>query len=352
MDGPAGLAAPDVVTEAGADDLLRALGATLGPRGARQGVLHFGDASAEARLLAHESAFVPLLGLSAHEVRGADARSFLHRMLSQDVKGLVDGDGRPSFFLDVRGRVQGDPFVWALRDAFVLGEEPAAAARAIPSLTRFVIADDVAIEDVTAEWVQGWLVGPSAPAVVDAVRPLLARLSARAGQSGLGPVPGFRLLVPVTALHEVVSALSDAGAPLAGEEALDIARVETGTPWFGAEIDDRILPNEVGLDASISWTKGCYLGQEPVVMARHRGHPANLLVRCEIAGDDLPAPGSPLSAAGREVGRITTSVHGVERAGSFALALVRYEAAKVGAVLDLASRAGAARIDAVFAGKS
>ena len=109
--------------------------------------------------------------------------------------------------------------------------------------------------------------------------------------------PGARIAVPSAARDGVLEALLAAGGAPAGEEALDTARVETLTPWWGSETDERVIPNEAVLDAAISWTKGCYLGQEAVVMARHRGHPPSLLVRLVLEGTDVPASGTPVASA-------------------------------------------------------
>ena len=112
-------------------------------------------------------------------------------------------------------------------------------------------------------------------------------------------------------------------------------RVEAGAPWFGAEIDDRILPNEAGLDASISWTKGCYLGQEPVVMAKHRGHPPARLVRLEADGRDVPVRDAPLSDGGKAVGRVTTAVRTADGTRIRAMGFVRWDLALSGRTLGL-----------------
>src|SRR5688572_26932037 len=97
-------------------DARSARGARVGPRGGREAVLSFGDPAREAVALAAGSGVVPLLGLAAHAARGRDARDFLHRMLTQDVRGLATGDAKPALLLDARGRVQGDPLLVALEE--------------------------------------------------------------------------------------------------------------------------------------------------------------------------------------------------------------------------------------------
>src|SRR5687768_7424254 len=106
-------------------DARAAAGARRGARGGRDAVLSFGDPPREAAALADGCGVVPLLGLAAHAARGRDARDFLHRMLTQDVRTLAPGDARPALLLDARGRVQGDPLLVGLPDAVLLVQEPA-----------------------------------------------------------------------------------------------------------------------------------------------------------------------------------------------------------------------------------
>jgi folate-binding protein YgfZ len=291
----------------------------------------FGDPEAEAVAARDGAVAVPLLGFAVHEVTGADARAFLHRMLSQDVKGLAVGDGRPATFLDVRGRVQGDPVVLATDAGFLLAEEPAAAARVVPGLERYVIADDVRFADVGAAHDVTVLVGAASAAVAAVTRPALRAAGAVA--ASLGWRSGHATLVVAPVAARVFAALTEAGATPAGEAALDAARVAALAPWFGAELDDRVLPNEAVHDAAVSFTKGCYLGQEPVVMARHRGRPPTTLVRLAVDGRVAPAREAALADGGRRVGRVTTAV--VVAGRVVALALVRTDLARAGVALGL-----------------
>jgi len=319
---------------AGPPPALVAAGAVVGPRGARAGVVSFGDVAAEAAALRDGAGVVPLVGFAVHAATGADARAFLHRMLSQDVQGLALGEGRPATFLDVRGRVQGDPVVLAAVDALLLAQEPAAAARAVPGLERYVIADDVTFADVGPAWDVLVLAGAAAAAVGAVALPALR--AAGGAAASLGWRSGGATLVAAPIAARAFAALVAAGATPAGEAALDVARVAALAPWFGAELDDRVLPNEAVLDAAISWTKGCYLGQEPVVMARHRGRPPTTLVRVVWAAGDPPGRDAPLLDAGRRVGRVTTAVRAdAGRPGGAGLAYVRTDLARVGVVLTL-----------------
>jgi folate-binding protein YgfZ len=248
--------------------------------------------------------------------------------------------------------VLGDPVVWGLGDRALLTLSAGAAAAAIPLLERFVIADDVTFSDRTPAHACLALCGPAAPdglARVLGSDPPPAGRFVRASLAGgealvlrrdLGDRPAFEAVVERDRLGASADALGKAGAVPVGTDAWDVARVETGTPEHGAELDDRVLPNEAGLDDAISWTKGCYLGQEPVVMAHHRGHPPSLLCRLSIDGSP-PARDTELLEDGRRAGRLTTAVPHPSGAGSLALGFVRWDSARDGAVLALPSGARA-----------
>ncbi len=273
------------------------------------------------------------------EVTGADGRDFLHRMLTQDVKGIAVGEGRPSLFLTVRGRVVGDPFVWNLGDRFVLMLCAVSAEKTIPALERYVIADDVTFRDMTNQWTSGVVVG--APAEWSVARVHSAPFS-------FGSTAAHRLVAPAAKAKEIELAMRAIGAREVEGATLDAFRIDVGAPWFGAEIDDRILPNEAGLDASISWTKGCYLGQEPVVMAKHRGHPPTRLVRVELEGRDMPMFEAPLLDGAKPVGRVTTAARTADGARVRSLGFVRWDLGTAGRALTLEG-GRAARIESALA---
>ena len=224
-----------------------------------------------------------------------------------------------------------------------------------------MIADDVAFADVSPSWAHLLLAGPRSPEALTAaglpVPPNGRFLAATiAGSSGsvlrldLGDRAAFRVAVPADRVAAARKALlAVPGVSPASEADLDVARIETMTPAWGAEVDERVIPNEAGLSASISWTKGCYLGQEVVVMAKHRGHPATLLCRLAVEGEAVPARGAALLQGDRRAGRVTTAGRGVLLPGVVALGLVRFDLAKAGASLTVEGTGARAVVSAVAA---
>ncbi len=329
------------------ESAVHALGAESGGFEGVPAANSFGDVEREARALATATGLVPFLGTAVFEVSGDDAPAFLHRVLSQDVARFLPGHARRACLLSPQGRVLMDPVVWRFEERFLLVLSADTARGGIPALARYVIADDVAIEDVSSRWSLLLVAGPSSPAA-------LARGGVPAPEPGaflpadalaaealvlrrdVGAVPAFDVLVPGAAAGLALWHLAAIdGVTLAGEAAYDALRVEAGAPRWGAEIDGRVLPTEAGLEDAVSWTKGCYVGQEAVVMARRRGHPPTLLARLAIPGGAAPARGAALLHSGAPAGRVTTAARGVTRRDVLALALVRFDLAKVGATFSV-----------------
>jgi folate-binding protein YgfZ len=237
-------------------------------------------------------------------VAGPDAADYLQRMVSNDVEALAAGEACPALLLTAKARLIA-PLV-ALRRAnedFLLLTEPGLGEVVRALLTRMRLRAQCEIEPEE-----------HASALV------------------FGGAEGFATDWP--GAREIL----DAGLePTLGEDELDVRRIEAGVPRWGRELDDRILPAEAGLEAThISFSKGCYPGQEPVARLHFRGHPNRGLRVLEL--DDLPEQDAPLLHDGREVGRVTSAARR-EDGTVVALAYVRTEVPD-DAPLALAARAG------------
>ena len=223
-------------------------------------------------------------------VAGPDAADYLQRMVSNDVEALGAGDARPALLLTAKARVIA-PLVVLRRgdDDFLLLTEPGLGEVVRDQLTRMRLRAQCEIEPEEHE----------AALVFD-------------GDQGFATDwPGAR---------EVL----DAGLrPTLGDEELELRRVEAGVPRWGREIDQRILPAEAGLESThVSFSKGCYPGQEPVARLHFRGHPNRGLRVVEL--DELPEYDAPLVHDGREVGRVTSAARR-DDGSVVALAYVRTE---------------------------
>jgi tRNA-modifying protein YgfZ len=286
------------------------------------------------------------------EVAGTEAALFLHNICTNDIKKLPALSGCEAFWCNITAKVVAHGLVWrqpdeGKRQKFLLDLEPSLIAKLLGHLDRHLISEDAVLTDRTAERAQFHLVGRDAGRVLgtlglldDEMPPLTWRevggITVRRVDA-LG-VPGYDLLsADGPALRD---RLVEAGARLVGDEAAEIVRVETGTPVYGIDFDETTFAPEVNRTAkAISYNKGCYLGQEPIVMARDRGVVQRLLLGLTFAGP--VAVGSLLHRDGKEVGRVTSSVVSPTR-GPIGLGYVRRGSQTPGTVLE----AGETRVSA------
>jgi len=284
--------------------------------------------------------------LATWRVTGADRGDYLHRMLTQDVRALPTGHATYACFLTVKGRILGDLLLWNVGDHMLLELESAAVPAVVPALERSVIADDVTFEDVTGLGARYVLAGPDAPAAL-ARAGLDAPAQGAFLEIGCGGRPGRILRFDRRGLvgFEVAVAPGSAAAleerlhVEAGSDRYEACRVFHGIPRFGPELHDGVLFNEAGLEEAVSWRKGCFPGQEPVVMARHRGRPPRRLVRLALEDSRPPDVGALVLVGGEVVGQVTSTAAG-DGGPAAALAYVKYAAAQDGAACELEGGGG------------
>jgi len=271
----------------------------------------------QARLAAAQtgSAVGPALSRGLLRVAGKDRHEFLHRISTQRVKGVAPGESVHLAFLDVKGRVVGDAVLFARPDDLLLQVEPEVAEPLRAHLARFILRDQVQLEDVSA-----------ALRVVPALGPggvERARTVAPAGSVFSNPRRGAPALDAVMAPSEAAAfrdaLLSGGATPLEAGD-LEVLRVMAGVPRQGADVDAARLPMEAALVATaVSFDKGCYIGQEVVLRGTFRGQIQKGLV--QLALPDGAGPGTPLELEGREVGVVTSAVEAPE--GRLGLAYLR-----------------------------
>lgn len=299
----------------------------------------------EARAARESAALFDETARGRLRVSGRDRLKYLHNMTTQDVKSLAPGQVACACALTAKGKVVADMRLYALEDEVILDVAEGRAAALAEHLRKFVVVNQVTIEDATERLGALALEGPRAAAVLG--RPLPAGVErfeegflAAASISG---APGCRLILPRASLAAVRARLEAAGAIPISETAADWLRVESGTPAFGKDFDEGTLPPEVGLEkTAISYTKGCYLGQEPIARLHFLGHVNRKLMGLIFEGD-APAPprGTTIHAAdGREVGRVTTPGFSVILGRPVALALIRREVHEPGTRLAAGAPGG------------
>ena len=279
-------------------------------------------------------------------VTGEDRVRLLHSILSNDVKDLRPGQGNYHFLLDAQAHILADANLFLSEDHILLDVEPEMTARVLEHLDKYIIADDVQIEDVTARLATVALEGPKAEQIAGVEVPagpgahvetggtVVARVSAT-GQ------PGVWFLVTPERKPELIARLEAAGAVAATAEDARVVRVENGVPRHGDDFGEQTLPQETQQTSrAVSFTKGCYLGQEIVERIRARGHVHRALVKVAIEGEEPPAAGSTVIAAGQEVGHLTSPVYSPRLQASLGLAILRREFAAPGTAVNIGGRPG------------
>ena len=271
---------------------------------------------------------------------GADAAAFLQGQVSNDVEGLVDGTGCYAALLTPKGKMLGDVRLLAAEDELLLDTERVALQALFNMIRRFSVGYQVELHKRTLERGMLSLIGPAAAALAGAtgldsaehahaiVEVPDSGLPARAIRTDVG----IDLLCDASDTEALRGALEEAGAVPVTEAAAECLRVERGRPRYGIDLDDTVIPQEAGLnERAVSFTKGCYVGQETVARLYYRGKPNRQLRGLRLSG---PAePGDELWFEGRGVGRVTTTAVS-PRLGPIALALVRREA-PVGATVSV-----------------
>jgi folate-binding protein YgfZ len=316
--------------------------------------LDYGDPAAEYDALRRSIGLADKSASGVLEVTGRDRAAFLHAMLSNDVKSLAPGQGCAASFLDVHGKIQTFLWVLVLDDRLFVLTPPGLAQKTVEDLDKYLFAEKAYFRDATGEVSLLMLAGPGAPglagrlagaavpdapwahvaASLDGVDVRLVRGGSETGE------PEVWVLGPVGESEKLWHALIQAGARPVGLTALESARVEAGTPVVGHDTDSNVLLPEIPFADKVSYSKGCYIGQEVVVRIRDRGHVNRMLRGLVIDGESTPAPGAPIVADGSEVGRVTSATWSFGLKRPIALGFVRRQHAEPGTPVRIAPADG------------
>jgi tRNA-modifying protein YgfZ len=301
--------------------------------------LHFGSACEEYAAATTRAAVFDVGDRTRLELSGSDRHRFFHNFCTNDIKGLKTGKGCEAFVPNVKGRVLGHVFVDATASSLWIDADPAQAARLLPHLERYIINEDVQIVDQTADWGELFVVGPEAgerlrTLGVDVTgienlehRRLEIDETVRVRRFDVEPHRGFAICGPRERTADVWDKLREAGVRPAGLEAWTALRIEAGLPIYGVDISDENLAQEVGrTKTAISFTKGCYLGQEPIARIDALGHVNRELRSLRITGELAPPPGSRIfsdASVATHVGTISSSSVSFGGNSPVAMAMVR-----------------------------
>jgi aminomethyltransferase len=303
----------------------------------------FGDWLNEYRSACEACAVFDISHNGKVQLDGREADKFLHNLCTNDILNLPDGAGCEAFLTTNQAKTIGYVTVYKHvpptgGSTLWLDPGPNMGERVAQHLDRYLISEQVTIGDRTDQFGQVHIAGPRArdalQAVLEAPLPDLRELGhTKLDNHGtdvfirkrrLLGASGYDVLVPPEQSDTLWRALIRAGARSAGSKAYQSLRVEAGTPEFGVDIDETNLPQEVGrVDHAVSFTKGCYIGQETIARIRTYGHVNRSLVGLRLEGEAMEAPGAKLFREGKEVGHITSCVYSPRAASAIAMGYVR-----------------------------
>ena len=334
------------------------LGARFGEISGWEAVNDYGDVLAEHASLNATAGALDLVFRGRICLTGAYRLRFLNGQVTNNVKDLRPGQGCYAALVTAKGKLQSDLNTYCLNDELLLDFEPGLSEMIAQRLEKYVIADDVQVADVAALYGLLSVQGPGAEAAVKSLAltpeiPTKPGSFAQIKDETLGEIylvnhsragkGGFDLFVPTAALAAVmdklIAAAKSVGGRACGWQALEMARIETGIPRFGVDMDETNLASECLGENAISYSKGCYIGQEVIARVKSRGQVAKALRGLRLADDleGLPVKGDKLFHDGKEAGYITSALASPSLKANIALGYVRREVNELGTELTLRS---------------
>ncbi len=275
-------------------------------------------------------------------VSGPDRVSFLNGLVTKDLAALPPGRGTYALVLNPKGKVVGDVWVLNLDDAFLVDLIPEDPAPLLEHLRRHLVSDEVVIEElpvaahlavhgpdalrIARRVLRGEVPPPGEfrSVTVDRKRSLLVT------QTTYLLLPGVQFISCTDSLDDVWRALTASGVAPVGRDAWNALRIEAGRPKAGVDMDEETIALEARMEGAISFTKGCYEGQEVIARGTYQGHMNRFLVGLRVEGDLVPAHGDPISVGGQTVGSVTSATYSPTLHGVIALGYVRVPADEPG----------------------
>jgi tRNA-modifying protein YgfZ len=287
-------------------------------------------------------------------VSGADRRSYLNGLLTNDIAALAPGQGCYAAYLTAQGRMIADLWVYELGDVILLVMPRAVKDTLLAKLDQFVFTEDVQLADATESFDSIAVIGPraadAAAGVLEGVEvsalsslPVHGAVRARFRGDPVivahvvdAGVPGFDVIVDRSHKPDLDAALATSGVSSLDADTAEVLRIEGGVPKWHRDMDEDTIPLEAGIEGqAISFTKGCYVGQEVIIRVLHRGHGrvAKKLIGLTFQDASVPAPGSVISTAGpdaKAIGRLTSTAMSPRLGRAIALGYVHRDFIEAG----------------------
>ena len=286
-------------------------------------------------------------------VGGSEAVQFLNGLITNDMKTLAEGAWMPAAFPSVQGRLLASVRVVRLKDettdenvcpVFLIDTEAVTHERVLKTIERFTLAGDFRVSDITSETA---LISVQGNNAVDVVQSVLGAEAVGQPANGVTNISwrqpqvtgdvnvirashtaedGFDLVVKADQAGSLWSALQDADARPVGYDAFDILRIEAGLPRYGVDMDDTNVVTETALDDAVSYTKGCYVGQEIIARIKYRGHVAKKLAGLVFdQAVKVEANSTIKSTDDKDIGRVTSVTYSPHLGRTIALGYLKYD---------------------------
>jgi folate-binding protein YgfZ len=334
-------------------ELHRSSGAAIGEYFGTLLASRFADFGAEYASLRETVGLIDTNFRAFFSFTGPDRQRYVNAILTSNVRDLKPGQGTVGLLLNPQGHILAEVETLAREESILAASHAMIRDRTLATFDKFIIMDDVTLEDVTDSTGSLDLAGPRTAALLAelgvgqfAEMPPLCHQEAKLGQipcrvvrRDLAGNPGATLISAREHLPSLWRGLAErarlhGGAP-AGMEALNSIRLECGIPWFGHDYDDRQIPHEAGLELShISYEKGCYTGQEIVERVRSRGHVNRRLTELQFSSAEAPGHGTKLLQGGNEIGNVTSAAFSPALGRAVGLGYLRREHSAPGTRMD------------------
>ncbi len=330
------------------------LGAVFGERDGWELPLHYGSAAAEHRAVRRTVGLADRSDRGKLKFTGKDRAAFLQGQITNDVNLLSEGRSVYAALLTFKGKMIADMGLVLDNEAILMDLEPSVTDKVHALLSRYVLSANVKIEDITGETAHFTLQGPDATDLLgkvcgERIPPLSEREVIRLNLNRHRPTivktaytgeQGYDIWVPAAGAADIWGLLMQTGHGMGlrpiGYEALESLRIEAGVPRYGADLDEDVFPVEAGLEEkAISYTKGCYTGQEPISRIKHRGQVNRHLTGFIVDDDIAPGRGDKVMKDKEEAGYVTSGVVSPTLEKTIALGYLRREFAREGETVTI-----------------
>lgn len=286
---------------------------------------HYGDPAAEHLAVRDSAGIMDMTHRGKISVSGKDRAKFLQNILSQDINKLTPGTGGHATLLNTKGHMLAYMRIFSYEDSFLIDTEPGETDKIIQILNRYLFREDVKIEDVTLKYGLVTVQGPNSREIIcrisgtdikemedcSHVNLMINGINCNIARTTYTGEEGYSIYAPWDSIHGVWETMGGSEITPFGHDTFETLRIEAGIPIYSVDMDEDTIPIEANLDHAISYTKGCYVGQETIARIKFKGHVNRTLTGFIINGNEIPEKGNRIYTftddAEHDIGFITSA---------------------------------------------